>query len=272
MKIRSAILVIFIFVGVAKSQDTLDLAGPPTGYWDAEGTPSITVDVPITFTIRMVVGTQMVSGLTNAFQVFISDQQDGSNILSGVPFEPVAGDTIFDMIHNGDLDGGFFINTFSDGFGADTIGFSGFDLFDFSNLTVGFDKDVYIMNTQVASDLSGLGYYLCIDSSYFPPGGAWLWSTISAFNVFPSWGGPYCYEIRHCCLGNLGNLDLKTGPGGSVDITDLSVLVSYLFNGFTDIACVTVGNVNGIGGVDISDLTYLVAYMFGGGPAPLDCP
>jgi len=45
------------------------------------------------------------------------------------------------------------------------------------------------VNPSVASS----GKHLCIDSSYFPPGGEWLWADDAA--VGPAWQGPYCWTI-----------------------------------------------------------------------------
>ena len=36
------------------------------------------------------------------------------------------------------------------------------------------------------------GRSLCIDSCYYPPSGAWLWSPGEP----PSWSGPHCYQVQ----------------------------------------------------------------------------
>jgi hypothetical protein len=80
-----------------------------------------------------------------------------------------------------------------------------------------------------------------------------------------------------CCNGDgiRGNVDGITGPGGEVDVADLTYLVAYLFGGGPIPPCITEGNVDGIigpgGPIDVADLTYLVAFLFGGGPAPVPC-
>jgi hypothetical protein len=55
---------------------------------------------------------------------------------------------------------------------------------------------------------------------------------------------------------------------GSVDISDLTYYVDYMFNGGLFPPCFEEGDVNGSCGLDISDLTYFVNYMFAGGPGP----
>jgi len=76
-----------------------------------------------------------------------------------------------------------------------------------------------------------------------------------------------CCNIR----GDFNNDGL--GP----NISDLTQLVGYLFNGGPEPTCLVEGNVDGFtnpegGIINVSDLTYLIAYLFRGGPAPADCP
>ena len=258
--------------GTLFSQDRLDITGPPINSWD--GGTKVTTGGPITWTINFRLSSNMLTGMTNGFRIFLSDVPTGLNVLDPGPgFAPMTYNLLIDMIAFG-FDGGFFVNSYGvNGFGVDTIGFGGFTLF--AGIPVGAEADVYEISTEIDHNLSGSGLYLCLDSTWYPPGGQWLWATIHGA-VQPYWGGPYCYEIRECCVGNRGNIDLEVGPGGPVDVTDLSYLVSYLFNGFTGLPCSTVGNVDGLTGpagpVDVADLTYLVAYMFGGGPEPPACP
>lgn len=77
-----------------------------------------------------------------------------------------------------------------------------------------------------------------------------------------------------CCL-NRGNVDGLSGPGGPIDVSDLTYLVAYLFNGGPVPPCIDEGNVDSVigpaGPIDVVDLTYLVAYLFTGGAAPPSC-
>ena len=36
------------------------------------------------------------------------------------------------------------------------------------------------------------GREICLDSSYFPPSGSWLWAPGGK----PTWSGPHCYRIQ----------------------------------------------------------------------------
>ena len=41
----------------------------------------------------------------------------------------------------------------------------------------------------------------CIDSSYYPPTGTWLWASTAGPNVKPAWGGPYCFWVALAMCG-----------------------------------------------------------------------
>ncbi len=77
-----------------------------------------------------------------------------------------------------------------------------------------------------------------------------------------------------CCL-NRGNVDGIIGPSEPQDVSDLSYLVAYLWQGGPPPVCMEEGNVDGLNGpygfIDVGDLVYLVSYLFEGGPEPLPC-
>jgi hypothetical protein len=80
--------------------------------------------------------------------------------------------------------------------------------------------------------------------------------------------------VSSCCT-NRGNVDDIIGPGGPIDVADLTYLVAFLFQGGTEPPCIEQGNIDGINGpggpIDVGDLTYLVASLFQGGPSPPPC-
>ncbi len=86
---------------------------------------------------------------------------------------------------------------------------------------------------------------------------------------------PVSFFVRDTFCKNRGNVDGVTGPGGPVDVGDLSYLVNYLFRGGPPPACMEEGNVDatvGPGGpVDVGDVTYLVGWLWNGYYIP-PCP
>jgi len=67
-----------------------------------------------------------------------------------------------------------------------------------------------------------------------------------------------------------GNVDNQIGPGGEIDVADLTYLVAYLFQGHAEpFPSLLLGDCDCNGDVDVNDLTYLVAFLFGSGPAPV---
>ena len=57
----------------------------------------------------------------------------------------------------------------------------------------------------------------------------------------------------------------------SVNILDVTALISYLYKGGTAPDPEASGDVNNSGSLNILDVTYLISYLYKGGPAP-DCP
>ncbi len=149
----------------------------------------------VTFHIRYTQnGPAAVTGSTNGFKVYSPD---------GAVFSPITyaetGAITPDM-----YDGGTFLTPFSiDGIGADTIGYGGFKLFK-PGLEPGFDEIVLTISTSVEPNTYD-GLSLCIDSAFYPPGGAWVWS--SAPDVNPTWTNGGCFEIY-----TIPNLPPTFGP------------------------------------------------------------
>ena len=74
-----------------------------------------------------------------------------------------------------------------------------------------------------------------------------------------------------CCDGMRGNID--GDELDQVSITDLTVLIDWLFGGSEPPYCAWEANVDASNeSIDISDLTYLISYLFAGGPPPSACP
>ena len=77
------------------------------------------------------------------------------------------------------------------------------------------------------------------------------------------------YPVKGCCLGIRGNVNFDAYD--IIDISDLTMLVDFMFGGLSTLPCEEEADINGIDGVDISDLVMLVEYQFGDGPEPVLC-
>jgi hypothetical protein len=76
----------------------------------------------------------------------------------------------------------------------------------------------------------------------------------------------YLMHEEGCCL-NPGDAN----HDASVDISDLTYYVDYMFAGGPGPVCTEEFDNNSDCSIDISDLTYYVDYMFAGGPGPQEC-
>ncbi len=75
-------------------------------------------------------------------------------------------------------------------------------------------------------------------------------------------------DAQNCCVGVTGNVNMQ----GIVDLSDLTLLVSYLTGSGYQLPCWNEANVNNAGIVDLSDLSALVSYLTGGGYVLPNCP
>ncbi|PWB76423.1 hypothetical protein C3F09_00190 [candidate division GN15 bacterium] len=150
------------------------------------------------------------------------------------------------------------------------------------------------------------GKHVCLDSSFFTPGGTWKWVSVNGgveYTYKPTFSGlsgqayspgsGYCFYLYHmpcavlkerldnqsavavsgcpcsiCCTGTTGDVN----GAGIVDLSDLSALVAYLTGGGYVLPCEEEANINAAGIVDLSDLSSLVSYLTGGGYVLPSCP
>jgi hypothetical protein len=95
-------------------------------------------------------------------------------------------------------------------------------------------------------------------------------SCVVCHGVTPAGAGPHGITAVACCTGLRGNID--NDGANEVNVSDLTYLVEFLFQGGPDPVCVDEADVDASGAVNVSDLTYLVAYLFQGGAQPAACP
>ncbi len=74
------------------------------------------------------------------------------------------------------------------------------------------------------------------------------------------------HDPSGCC-----NIRGDVSNSGTVNVSDLTYLVDFLFSGGANPPCEEEGDVNADGTTNISDLTYLVDFLFSGGSAPPAC-
>jgi len=191
-----------------------------------------------------------IAGLSNGFRVWMQRNGAYTDNFDPITYDtlPIGWDTLFDL--------DFGIYAFSvDGVGADTVGFVGARLFS-PGIPDGFDQQVW--RVRATPYMQGDGDTLCIDSSFFPPGGSWLWATTPGGVVYPAWYGPYCFHVNMCpcgvpeftnCVSNLTfphcaeaqytfcaqdvyvcygfDFNLISGPGTITKISDSCAVWSY---------------------------------------------
>ena len=91
------------------------------------------------------------------------------------------------------FDGGiFFTPTNTTGSVVDTIGVGGFRIMG-PGLAPGFDNVAFSVGIGPIDPVYH-GRLVCLDSTYYPPGGTWLWATTGS-NVNPDWDGAHCFRI-----------------------------------------------------------------------------
>ncbi len=190
-------LAVMAFAFSAQAQDiSLDLdQSLMTGVWTDGVDDYIGAGHSVYFPLRLINNSgSPVEGLTSGFRVYSPDGAtwtpitwDSSGYFWGYNYIDPPGMWVVESPFVFDL--AFSVNTFSiTGEGADTIGFGGSKKY-MPGLADGSDGIAYGIHTSV--DGAQDGKTLCIDSSFYPPTGSWLWAPQGA----PYWGGPYCWEI-----------------------------------------------------------------------------
>jgi hypothetical protein len=93
------------------------------------------------------------------------------------------------------FDVAYFVNYFSpDGMDSDTLAFSGAAGGGILGLQPDFDDSAVVI--PILTRAEDGGKHICIDSSWFPPGGTWKWAAIEGGGqVEPSWTGQKCFRI-----------------------------------------------------------------------------
>jgi len=148
---------------------------------------TIMTGVPIMFRLRYNntagTGATANAGISNGYRVYSPD--------GAVWAGPVAGDTLNGAIPSTNFDLGLVLNVFL-GTGSDTLGILGLNN-NKPGLALGMDVVAYGMKIGSFPDAAS-GLHVCIDSSWFRPGGTWKWAGKLGYKVFPTWQQK-CYTI-----------------------------------------------------------------------------
>lgn len=169
-------------------------------------------DTPVTFHFGFSNTTGCnITGITNGLRLRALDDATWSS-LSGAWDEATAG--FFDL--------GRFVNYFGvDGTGADTVGFGASSMM--SSMPIDYYGNSY--SITVTFPKANSGKEIVIEKvDWYPPSGSWLWAGSPCGGIVPTWGGPYTFRIQELPCGDLN-------ASGTVEITDLTMLIAYLFRG-----------------------------------------
>ncbi|MCK4372541.1 MAG: hypothetical protein KAW61_05310, partial [candidate division Zixibacteria bacterium] len=147
---------------------------------------------PVTFNVHLYnYSENIIKAITNGFRLY---SPDGAEWETPVYYSTGALEPY--------LDYAFVVNGLGvDGIGEDTITLGGIAMYE-PGIPIGFDDVVAKIETQF--DAAQVGKTFCIDSTYFPPSGYWLWAYTGG-SLIPDWGGPYCWTIAEpppCCVGD----------------------------------------------------------------------
>jgi len=146
----------------------------------------------------------------------------------------------------------------------------------FANLPTSFGptapQDILVGTLTVSQE--GL---LCIDSTFFPPAGVWLFTTDGEVGIDVNWGassggypsGGFCFEIADCTTCDVAG---DANDDGEVNIGDVSYLLAWIFGGGPYPPCIRQADANGDGKNQVGDVVWLVGWIFSGGAAPVCGP
>ncbi len=259
-----------VALGIISLNDVDGLSGPD----------SIYAGQPITFNMRLTNNTgQAVLGFTHGFQV---------SSPGGAQWDSITGQATANIVPA--LMDTCIMSFFSaDGAGVDTVGFLVFRIYQ-PGIPPGFD-DVAMKVTIGPISESFVGGVICIDSSFFPAGGYWLWAT-STGGETPTWDGPHCFTISEAVDYDMDDDGVPDSVDNCPEIAnpeqtdDDSDGVGNVCDNCPTIAnpgqedadndgigdacddCLSSGDVDGSGTVNVVDLSYLVDFLFNDGPPP----
>ncbi|UCC44617.1 MAG: T9SS type A sorting domain-containing protein, partial [Candidatus Zixiibacteriota bacterium] len=166
---------------VSAESQQVTLAGVTNTYQDT----CLLVGNTHVFSLRVTNNSANLYNTTNGFRIFSDD---------GATWTTTTGAWLNRFEDNFDKD---YINPFSiDGTGSDTIGFAGVSFGPPNGLPPGYD-DLAFQIAIGPTALADVGKHICIDSSWYRPGGTWKWAELDTQNsvVYPDWSGQKCFQV-----------------------------------------------------------------------------
>ncbi len=153
---------------------------------------SIYTDSLITFYVRLNNNTgNSIEGFTMGFRIY--------SYQNSATWDTTAGENT-GAITNDMMSSLFVIPLSITGSNADTIGFGGINFGSGTGITTGFNEHAFTIQIGPIP-VSKHGGWICLDTAFYPPGGAWIWST-SGGVVTPDWDGPRWFRIVNPALEN----------------------------------------------------------------------
>jgi len=158
----------------------------------ALGFDNILTNEEVTFFLRYTGSEHSYDGLVNGFEV---SSPTGARWTTS--FLDTTG-----AIGMADFDLGIFFPKFSvDGMGADTLGFGAVRMVG-AGMVPGFDQVALTLRIGPIES-AYTGGSVCLDSTWFPPTGQWLWHIRQDGVASPAWDGPHCFTIANRPPSNL---------------------------------------------------------------------
>ncbi len=156
--------------------DHIDGAGP--------GSQELQAGVPVVFHLRYNNSTSgTITGFSNGYSIWSPNGATWNTLFAAD--EANMKDRFLDLIMS--------FNSFSiTGTGRDTVGIGGASIN--KGIPAGFNEVAFSLRIGPIPN-SHIGKQICIDSAFYPPGGAWLWAFSGGGSAQAVWNGPYCYTI-----------------------------------------------------------------------------
>ncbi len=167
------------------------------------GPNEIRAGVPVNFDLRFVhQGPNQITGVQHGWRFYSPDGADWTGLTADTI--GLINKDLFDLVCQ-------IVYRNVDGIAEDTVGFGAAIMLG-PGLAPGFD-DVSFRLGIGPIDESQIGRTVCFDSTWFPPAGRWLWSRTGGLgNIYPEWGGPYCFTVVDAPAYTTGDSNFVMGP------------------------------------------------------------